>query len=107
LRRDSLALREGVLDFLRENPELESITEPSFSTPELRVVASALLELMAQRWGQRAPAWTRAVGSLSEPFFLLESALTMPRLRALCERESPLPLRKRGLYAPPNFLQFA
>ena len=29
------------------------------------------------------------------------------RLRALCEAESPEPLRKRFLYAPPNFLEFA
>ena len=38
---------------------------------------------------------------------LLESATTLKRLRILCETESPLPLRRRGLYAPPNFLEFA
>jgi hypothetical protein len=43
---------------------------------------------------------------LPEPIFLLEAAARMKRLRALCETQSPEPLRKRGFYAPPNFLEF-
>jgi hypothetical protein len=31
----------------------------------------------------------------------------MPRLRRLCESEGPEPLRRRGLFAPPEFLTHA
>ena len=69
--------------------------------------AAALLELLAQRTGRPAPQWTRDIGAVPTPMFLLEAAVRMPRLRLLCESESPEPLRKRGLYAPPDFLTFA
>jgi hypothetical protein len=47
------------------------------------------------------------IGPVPEPVFLLESATRMKRLRILCETEAPEPLRKRGLFAPPDFLTFA
>jgi hypothetical protein len=65
------------------------------------------VELLAARQNQIPPAWTKDIGPLKEPFFMLESALTMKRLRALCETQSPEPMRKRLLYAPPHFLEFA
>jgi hypothetical protein len=34
-------------------------------------------------------------------------AETMKRLRTLCETQAPEPMRKRRLYAPPIFLEFA
>jgi hypothetical protein len=71
------------------------------------ITSAALIELFATRLGQKAPAWTVSVGSLERPIFLVKSAATMKRLRALCKAESPEPLRKRGLYAPPNYLEFA
>jgi hypothetical protein len=66
-----------------------------------------LVELFALRLQQQPPWWTKEVGAVSEPTFLVKSALTMRRLRELCETQSPEPLRKRGLFAPPNFLEFA
>ena len=69
-------------------------------------MTAALLELFASRMKQEAPSWTAEVGPLSEPIFLLKAAETMKRLRQLCEAEAPEPLRKRGLYAPPNYLEF-
>jgi hypothetical protein len=51
--------------------------------------------------------WVKNVSPLTEPVFLLKSAATMKRLRFLCETESPEALRKRGFYAPPNYLEFA
>jgi hypothetical protein len=107
LRRESLQLRSLAQDFVREHPNLLSIPRPSSDNPQLLGMAAALLELFAQRNGQSAPAWTRDVGALPEPVFLLEAATRMKRLRELCERESPEPLRKRGLFAPPDFLTFA
>jgi hypothetical protein len=106
LQRDSLRLRSLTLDFMREYPELASIPRPITGDQQVLAMAAALLELLAQRAGQTAPAWTREVGAVPKPMFLLEAATRMKRLRALCESEAPEPLRKRGLYAPPDFLTF-
>lgn len=107
LRRDHLVLRSLAHDFLRDHPRLANVPQPQTNRAEVLAVAAGLIELLANRVGQAAPNWTRAVGPLAEPFLLLESALRMKRLRTLCETESPEPLRKRKLYAPPDFLTFA
>jgi len=70
------------------------------------VVAAALIELLAIRKGEEPPAWAVETGGLEEPFFLLKMAATMKNLRVLCETQAPEPLRKRLLYAPPNYLTF-
>lgn len=106
LRRDSLHLRSLVQDFLREHPQFAMIPRPRSDNLQLLGTAAGLLELLAQRTGQAAPAWTQEVGAVPEPVFLLEAATRMRHLRALCENEGPEPLRKRGLYAPPDFLTF-
>ena len=107
LRRDSLRLRSLAQDFIRDHPRLASIPRPSIDNQQILGTAAALLELLAQHTGQPAPAWTHEVGAVPEPTFLLKAATHMKRLRALCESEAPEPLRKRGLYAPPDFLTFA
>ena len=106
LNRDSLRLRELVQELLDTYPNLGEVPEPTFAQ-ESKVILAGLLELLAERRKQLPPWWTQKVGGMLEPFFMLESTYTMPRLRDYCQRESPLPLRKRGLYAPPNFLEFA
>ena len=68
---------------------------------------AAINELLAFQHRQLPPAWTQEIGALPEPFFLVEAAESMKRLRILCETQSPEPMRKRRLYAPPHFLQFA
>jgi hypothetical protein len=106
LQHDSLRLRSLAQDFLREHPELASVPRPLTEDQQVLATAAALLELLAERAGQPGPSWTRGVGPLTEPVFLLEAATRMKRLRALCESEAPEPLRKRKLYAPPDFLTF-
>ena len=106
LRRDSLQVRSLAQDLLREDPQLATLPRPPIDDQQILGTAAALLELLAQRSGQPAPAWTREVGPVLEPVFLLEAATRMKRLRALCQSEAPEPLRKRGLYAPPDFLTF-
>jgi hypothetical protein len=107
LRRESLRLRSLTQDFIRDHPQLASIPRPAIDDPQILGTAAALLELLAQHTGQTAPAWTREIGAVPEPMFLLEAATRMKHLRALCETEAPEPLRKRGLFAPPDFLTFA
>jgi len=105
LRGDGLMARSLVQDFFRSHPRLVEVPKPATKDRRKLAAAASLLELFALRLKQEAPSWTRSVGPLPEPIFLLKSAATMPRLRALCEAESPEPLRKRGFYAPPNYLE--
>lgn len=107
LHGDALVLRSLTQDWLAVNSEVAECAPPATDDPELRTVAAALVELFAERRGQSPPAWTRLAGRMSAPTFLLQSAHTMRRLRDLCLSESPEPLRRRGLYAPSNYLDFA
>jgi hypothetical protein len=107
LRRDSLELRGLAQDFLRDTPRFDTLPRPALADARLLALAAALVELLAARREQPAPAWTAEAGPLAEPFYLLESAESMWRLRELCQTQAPEPLRKRRLYAPPNFLEFA
>ena len=106
LGREGLQLRSLAQDFLRENQPLSDYARPATNDVRVLTAAAALIELFALRRKQAPPSWTQDVGPLPEPYFLLESAAKLKRLRALCETQAPEPLRKRRLYAPPNFLDF-
>ena len=106
-RRDGLELRRLTQNFLRDHPKLDEVPRPTTINSQLLTIAAALLELFALRAGQSAPSWTLEIGAMVKPMYLVEAAARMKNLRALCELESPEPLRKRGLYAPPQFLTFA
>ena len=107
LKGDTLLLRSLTQDLLRERPQLGNYPRPQTDDPRLLAAAASLIELFALRLHQPAPSWTKEVGALPEPIFLVKAAATMKRLRVLCETQAPEPLRKRGFYAPPNFLEFA
>jgi hypothetical protein len=107
LERDHLKLRGLVQDLTRANVDFSLVPRPSTQDTRLLAITASLVELLALRQKQTAPAWTKEIGPLKEPFFMLESASSMKRLRTLCETQSPEPMRKRKLYAPPHFLEFA
>jgi hypothetical protein len=107
LSGEALELRMLTQDWLRENPRLDTCAAPQSADPAILTVAAALVELFASRAGQPAPKWSGSVGPLAGPHFLLRAAQKMNRLRRLCEEESPLPLRRRNLFAPADFLTFA
>lgn len=104
---EALELRRLTMDFLGQNPNLTAISAPNTTNAQLLAATAALLELLAQRQQQQPPTWTQQIGSLPSPIYLLKSAAKMKRLREMCQREAPEPLRKRGFYAPPNYLEFA
>jgi hypothetical protein len=106
LERDSLQLRSLVQDFLRRTARLSDVPSPETDNQSVMAMSAALLELLALRTSQPPPAWTATVGAVDRPLYLLKSADRMKRLRTLCRRESPEPLRKRGFYAPPDYLTF-
>ncbi len=106
LTHDSLRLSSLVQDLWRSRVPLDSLAKPGEASPAALVILAGLLELLAQHWRQVPPAWTKDVGAMPQAFFLSKYADKMPNLRRLCETESPPSLKKRKLYAPPDFLKF-
>lgn len=107
LSGDALLLRSVVQDWLRETRQFQTVAAPTSIDPAQRAVAAGLVEMFAERARQTPPSWTGTVPAVSEPLFLVRAASTMKRLRKLCEEQSPFPLRRRRIYAPPDFLTFA
>ena len=104
---NALVARQWVADSLREGLVWASIPVPSDLDPVGLGVAAGVAELLAERAGQAPPSWASAVDVAPTPVYLVKAALTMPRLRLLCEQEGPEPLRRRGILAPPEFLKVA
>ena len=107
INQDALSLRSLTQDLLRAHPRLKDFSRPMAVDFKTLAAAAALIELFAERLHQEPPAWTREIGALPEPIYLVRAAATMKRLRVLCEQQAPEPLRKRGFFAPPNFLESA
>jgi hypothetical protein len=107
LARDALTARQWAADSGRASTIWTDIPHPvGFGVLEL-AVAAGIVELFASRSHQPPPNWTATIGSAPHPFYLVRSCETMPRLRRSCETEGPEPLRRRRIYAPPEFLTAA
>lgn len=104
LSHDALAVRSLVQDWLRSAPIFANEPAPASTDARVRVVAAAVTELLAERAGQRAPAWTATVEHLAAPIYLVAAADRSPKLRARVERESPDALRRHNVFAPPGYL---
>lgn len=107
LSQDTLAARQWVADSLRSGIRWPEVAKPERLSDTELALAAGLAELMAERAGQSPPGWAAGVDGAPAVTFLVRAAETMPRLRRLCEEEGPLPLRRRGLLAPPEFLTVA
>jgi hypothetical protein len=107
LSYDALTARQWVADAERSGFAWSNVPAPSGLDPTASALAAGVTELLAFRAGQSPPAWTAKIPPAPERIFLVRAAETMPRLRELCEREGPEPLRRRGLLAPPEFLTSA
>jgi hypothetical protein len=107
LAGDALKLRGLTQDFLRQPARLADSKPPISSDPLVSIVAAGLIELLAERRHEPPPPWANQIGAAHPPLYLVKAAHVMPRLRRLCESESPAPLRRRNLFAPPTFLEFA
>src|SRR5262245_9470851 len=107
LSHDALAAREWVSEAERSGFVWSEVPPPSGLDPTASALAAGITELLASRARQSPPAWTAGVPPAPTTIYLVRAAETMPRLRALCEREGPEPLRRRGFLAPPEFLTIA
>jgi hypothetical protein len=104
---DALAARQWLADAQRSGLVWPEVPVPLGLDPTELAAAAGVAELLALRAGQAAPSWTATVPPSPTRLFLVRAALTMPRLRAACEKDGPEPLRRRGLLAPPDFLSIA
>lgn len=104
---DTLRLRSLTQDWLRENTDISRCPPPGTVDDTLRAISAGLVELLAERRREPPPSWTERVTAARRPVYLVKSAATLRRMRQLCETESPLPLRRRNVFAPPTFLEFA
>jgi hypothetical protein len=96
-----------VQEWLRYDLPFPDVPRPE--TDDLRVltVAAAVVELLATRAHQKPPAWVADVGTLDEPFFVMRLSPKEVYTRNLCLTEAPEPLKRRNIFAPPNYLTFA
>lgn len=108
LEGESRLLRGITMAFLRQNPRLNLVPRPETDDKCVLAAAASLLELFAQRSGQPPPEWTRDIGPLPNPIYLVKGIgpATTRSIRRLARDESPEPLRKRGFLATPNYLSF-
>lgn len=105
LEGDALEVRSLLQQWLAASPRLCAEPEPSSCDPKVRAVAAGVLELLCERLEQRPPSWVAAVEPLRNPVYLVKAALKSDRMRTRVENESPPPLRKRNLFAPPGYLE--
>jgi len=107
IRRDPIALRAHVAELRTSTESLAAVGRPLGLNPREEAAAAGIVELLAARSGQAAPAWTARVGKLPQPVYLVAAAERSPHLQALCAASGPEPLRRRNVLAPPEFLSFA
>lgn len=106
LQGDALEVRSQTQDWLRTSPVFAEVQPPFSGDRRIWAVAASIVELLADRSGQEAPVWTADVGPLADPFYVVAAAHRSARLRVRVESESPAPLRKRNIFAPPGYLEF-
>jgi hypothetical protein len=107
LEGNMLAARQWVADAARTQVRWSMIPRPITLDETQMAVAASLVEMLAERSNQPAPAWTQGVPSARASVFLVKEAAELPRLRKLCEEQGPEQLRRRRIFAPPDFLTAA
>jgi hypothetical protein len=104
---EALVARQWLADAQRSGFRWSDVPTPEGLNATELATAAGVVELLAERTGQHPPDWAASVPPAPKTLFLVRAASSMPRLRSLCEREGPEPLRRRGLLAPPEFLSIA
>ncbi|HYM61244.1 MAG TPA: hypothetical protein VEZ11_10155 [Thermoanaerobaculia bacterium] len=104
LSGDLLAARQWVADAQRAHIRWERFERPTGLDDREMTVAAAIAELLAARAGASPPSWTNLIGANQEPLFLDPGLERMPRTLARAKTDAPEPLRRRNLFASPDFL---
>ena len=101
---DALKTRGLAQDLLANHTPLRAEPAPDPQHALRASLVAGFAELFALRNGEAPPDWASAIGPAPNDVFLVRASSRMPRLRRLCEAESPEPLRKRRFYVPGNYL---
>ncbi len=104
LRGDDLSLRQQVKDAAREGFDWNRAPPPEFRGRRSQAVYASLVELLASRAGQAPPNWTTKVGTAPAPVFLVRGAKRSNALRRESLSWTPESLRKRNVFALPDYL---
>ena len=104
LRRDDLSARQMVKDAKRLGFSWANAPAPDFSSRGARAVYAGIVELMADRNGQVPPAWTCDVPASPAPLFLVHATKKSKGLRRDSLSGTPDPLKKRNVFALPDYL---
>src|SRR4051794_6860240 len=88
LRFDDLTARQIMKDALREGTDWSAVEPPTKATAFELVVAAALAEMLAARFGSPSPAWTSNVGGSPEHVYLDDLAGRSGKLRDLLRTRS-------------------
>ncbi len=102
---DLLRAREWVADAQRAHVDWSRVDPPTGLDPLEMTVAAGLVELFAAR--VTGPSWTAAVGASREPVVLDPGLEQMPRSFRVAKSHGPDALRRRNLFALPDFLDVA
>lgn len=105
LQGDLLTARQWVADAYRVRLRWEHCERPDNMDHRELAVAAGLAELLAERVGAQPPPWTGSIGAQREPIFLDPGIEKMPRTLARAKSHAPNALRKRNLFALPDFLE--
>lgn len=104
---DLLAAREWAQEASRRPGEISSLELPRELTKTERAVAAGIVEMLALRCKVTPPAWVESIGPAPEEVWLTRHGRRLPELRERCRRFGPEPLRRRRVFAMPEFLATA
>ena len=104
LHGDDLTARQFVKDAAREGFSWTTAPAPESLDAQECAVHASLVELMAARANQPAPAWTSGVGPSPSPVFLVRHAETSAAFRRDSLENTPEPLKKRNVFAVRDYL---
>jgi hypothetical protein len=99
----ALDARQWVADAKRAGVRFDRMPRPQLRDAVELALAAGITELLASRDQQAAPSWTSEIGRLPEPFYVGKLA-KMPRSAEEARSNGPEPLRRRNVFASPNFL---
>lgn len=87
---------------------LADVERPIGEDYVILAASASILELLAERTRQLAPAWTSEIGALRTPVYLgMGDMVSNPRWVEMAHRDAPDALRKRNIYSMAEYLTFA
>ena len=101
---DLLSARQWVKDAYRTGVSFTALPCPEGLDAERLAAAASLAELLSGRAGQPPPAWTAEVPPAPGDVWLDRALEHVPFLRERCLADAPPALKRRNVYALPDFL---